>query len=73
MGRNCEMMTNVVFNSDGTLKENGSRVSYVGEGDGCCELRTLPGDQARCGLMMNLLVSEGKPGKVRFEPTVDFV
>ncbi len=63
IGRNCEMMTNLSVGADGTVV-NGSRVAFMtSEKD--YKLEKLPDDQPRCGLMMNLLVSEGKPCKVR--------
>ncbi|CAG0918281.1 unnamed protein product [Notodromas monacha] len=61
VGVNCEMVSNLKLGDDGL--SNQSRVSYVGE-QGNVVVKELPDSQARCALMMNLLVSEGKPGKV---------
>ena len=62
VGKNSEMMTNLKVGSAGV--DNASRVAFIGDKDECI-LDRLPGDQPRCALMMNLLVSEGKPGEVR--------
>ncbi|KAG8040812.1 hypothetical protein G9C98_001800 [Cotesia typhae] len=61
LSRNCEMMMNVVIDSDEI--KNQTKLAWVGE-DNQCVLQNCKESDTRLALLANLFVSEGKPGKV---------
>ncbi|KAH0560976.1 ester hydrolase C11orf54 homolog [Cotesia glomerata] len=61
VSRNCEMMMNVVIDSDEI--KNQTKLAWVGD-DNQCVLQNCKESDTRLALLANLFVSEGKPGKV---------
>ncbi|XP_074030692.1 ester hydrolase C11orf54 homolog isoform X3 [Leptinotarsa decemlineata] len=62
IGVNCEGIYNLKI-SNGSVNQQ-SRISKVDKNDDKSEQETLPNTETRLALLGNLLVSEGKPGKV---------
>lgn len=63
VGVNCEFMANIRTLSGDQAGQNGSYISLVNK-DNSCKLSQLGENSRDCALMVNLLASEGKPGKV---------
>jgi len=64
VGVNSELMANIRTQSGEAPSKNGSYVATVNTQDLTCKLAQLPENSRDCALMVNLLASEGKPGKV---------
>lgn len=62
LGTNVEGIYNFKVNSDGSV-QNETHVAQVDKNLKCA-LHKLPQNETRCALLGNLLLSEGKPGKV---------
>nr|CAI5837138.1 unnamed protein product [Callosobruchus analis] len=62
LGRNCEGIFNLTI-INGKVNQL-SRISKVDKNDDKSEQETLPNSEFRAALLVNLLFSEGKPGKV---------
>jgi hypothetical protein len=62
VGVNCEMMANYCSNGHGLI--NKTLIARVDPDTGSCVLETVPDATTEFALMVNLLISEGKPGKV---------
>ncbi len=59
-------MTSMMIGKDGKLERNKSKVALT-RGEQCTKdvvLKNLEGDESRCALLANLMVSSGIPGKV---------
>lgn len=60
-GSNCEMIVNLKLDKDGNILRNKSRVALTSAGnEDDLTVRHLGGDESRCAVLSNVLVSGGK-------------
>lgn len=63
LGVNAEFMANI-RTQNGSPATNGSYYSMVDTSNNSCKLVKFPPENRDCAMMVNLLATEGKPGKV---------
>lgn len=66
MNSNCEGMYNMKIDRDGSTAKSQSYFALNEKPLENCVLTQVPANETRCALLANILMCEGKPGKVHF-------